>query len=218
MMWHQTTLGYTAIIDGSMVGLIYEDDIYEELWPGDIKHGYIKRVREDGKIDLSLRPFGYNKVTGESQKILDYLEKRGGTMQFTDKSDPQEISRTFRMSKKVFKKALGLLYKQKLVVLEKGETRLATADDVKQVESTSKRVTVKERESKSGGDSKRRESSKRSERKSTSKRPEREERKKTKYSWGAPNKIIESPIERKEKPQEKTNAPSKSDRPVWPED
>lgn len=260
MMWHQTTLGYTAIIDGSMVGLIYEDDIYEELWPGDIKHGYIKRVREDGKIDLSLRPFGYNKVTGESQKILDYLEKRGGTMQFTDKSDPQEISRTFRMSKKVFKKALGLLYKQKLVVLEKGETRLATADDVKQVESTSKRVTVKERESKSGGDSKRRESSKRSERKSTSKRPEREERKKTKLtksysapevkeaiqkvvkevpkkektiteqpkkvelkkpaedSWGAPNKIIESPIERKEKPQEKTNAPSKSDRPVWPED
>lgn len=126
MMWHPTSLGYTAIINGSMVGLIYQDDIYEELWPGDIKHGYIKRVREDGKIDLSLRPFGYNKVTGESQKILDYLEKHDGIMEYTDKSSPDSISRTFRMSKKVFKKALGLLYKQKLVILDKTHTRLAS--------------------------------------------------------------------------------------------
>ena len=125
MMWHPTTLGYTAIINGNMVGLVYQDDIYEDLWPGDIKHGFIKRVREDGKIDLSLRPFGYNKVTDESQKILDYLNKKGGTMEFTDKSNPETIARTFRMSKKVFKKALGLLYKQKLVVLEKDHTRLA---------------------------------------------------------------------------------------------
>jgi len=125
MMWHPTNLGYTAIINGNMVGLVYQDDIYEELWPGDIKHGYIKRVREDGKIDLSLRPFGYNKVTSESQKILDYLGKHEGVMEFTDKSHPDEIARKFRMSKKVFKKALGLLYKQKLVILEKDHTRLA---------------------------------------------------------------------------------------------
>lgn len=134
MMWHPTTLGYTAIINGNMVGLIYQDDIYEELWPGDIKHGYIKRVREDGKIDLSLRPFGYNKVTGESQKILDYLEKHNGVMEFTDKSNPESISRTFRMSKKVFKKALGLLYKQKLVILEKSHTRLANVEAPKKSE------------------------------------------------------------------------------------
>lgn len=125
MMWHPTTLGYTAIINGNMVGLVYQDDIYEDLWPGDIKHGFIKRVREDGKIDLSLRPFGYNKVTDESQKILDYLNKHNGTMDFTDKSNPDTIARTFRMSKKVFKKALGLLYKQKMVVLEKDHTRLS---------------------------------------------------------------------------------------------
>ncbi|HAV30165.1 MAG TPA: GntR family transcriptional regulator, partial [Saprospirales bacterium] len=73
-------------------------------------------------------PFGYNKVTDESQKILDYLEKHGGTMEFTDKSNPERISRTFRMSKKVFKKALGLLYKQKLVVLDKDSTRLASVE------------------------------------------------------------------------------------------
>ena len=128
MMWHKTLLGYTAIIDNKMIGLIYHDDIYEDLYPGEIKHGYIKRIREDGKIDLSLRPFGYNKVTSESQKILDYLNDRDGVMNYTDKSNPDDIVAAFRMSKKVFKKALGLLYKQKLVILSKDHTRLADVD------------------------------------------------------------------------------------------
>jgi len=190
MMWHATSLGYTAIIDGSMVGLVYQDDIYEEIWPGDIKHGFIKRVREDGKIDLSLRPFGYNKVTDESQKILDYLEKHGGTMVFTDKSNPERISRTFRMSKKVFKKALGLLYKQKLVVLDKGSTRLASLEAPKKAkeapeknwEAPKKSVEV------------------------TQKAKEEIEK-----NWEAPKKIIEGPIEI-------IDAPKKNERPIWPED
>ena len=190
MMWHATSLGYTAIIDGSMVGLVYQDDIYEEIWPGDIKHGFIKRVREDGKIDLSLRPFGYNKVTDESQKILDYLEKHGGSMEFTDKSNPERISRTFRMSKKVFKKALGLLYKQKLVVLDKGSTRLASLEAPKKAkeapeknwEAPKKSVEV------------------------TQKAKEEIEK-----NWEAPKKTIEGPIEL-------IDAPKKNERPIWPED
>ena len=190
MMWHETSLGYTAIIDGSMVGLVYQDDIYEEIWPGDIKHGFIKRVREDGKIDLSLRPFGYNKVTDESQKILDYLEKHGGTMVFTDKSNPERISRTFRMSKKVFKKALGLLYKQKLVVLDKGSTRLASLEAPKKAkeapeknwEAPKKSVEVPKKA--------------------------KEEIEK---NWEAPKKTIEGPIEL-------IDAPKKNERPIWPED
>ena len=190
MMWHATSLGYTAIIDGSMVGLVYQDDIYEEIWPGDIKHGFIKRVREDGKIDLSLRPFGYNKVTDESQKILDYLKKHGGTMVFTDKSNPERISRTFRMSKKVFKKALGLLYKQKLVVLDKGSTRLASLEAPKKAkeapeknwEAPKKSVEV------------------------TQKAKEEIEK-----NWEAPKKTIEGPIEL-------IDAPKKNERPIWPED
>ena len=101
MMWYPTQLGYTAIIDGKQMGLIYHDDIYEQLWPGDIMRGYIKKIRTDGKIDLSLRPFGYNKVTAESQKILEYLNKHGGAMPYTDKTDPDTISRKFKMSKKI---------------------------------------------------------------------------------------------------------------------
>ena len=190
MMWHATSLGYTAIIDGSMVGLVYQDDIYEEIWPGDIKHGFIKRVREDGKIDLSLRPFGYNKVTDESQKILDYLEKHGGTMEFTDKSNPERISRTFRMSKKVFKKALGLLYKQKLVVLDKDSTRLASVETPKKA----KEAPEKSWEA-----------------------PEKA-RKAPEKNWEAPKKIIEGPIEIIEGPIDHIDAPKKNERPIWPED
>jgi len=201
MIWHPTSLGYTAIINGNMVGLIYEDDIYEELWPGDIKHGYIKRIREDGKIDLSLRPFGYNKVTGEAQKIIDYLEKHNGIMEFTDKSNPESISRAFKMSKKVFKKALGLLYKQKLVVLEKDHTRLANVAGPKiseapkkvefpRVKSSPKKVVEKQ-----------------------------------KKEIGSTKQFIEKPINSKEIPKEIIESPiesaktsSNNERPIWPED
>ena len=197
MMWHATSLGYTAIIDGSMVGLVYQDDIYEEIWPGDIKHGFIKRVREDGKIDLSLRPFGYNKVTDESQKILDYLEKHGGTMVFTDKSNPERISRTFRMSKKVFKKALGLLYKQKLVVLDKGSTRLASLEAPKK---------AKEASEKSWDSPK-----KNWEAPKKSVEVPKKAKEEIENNWEAPKKTIEGPIEL-------IDAPKKNERPIWPED
>ena len=197
MMWHATSLGYTAIIDGSMVGLVYQDDIYEEIWPGDIKHGFIKRVREDGKIDLSLRPFGYNKVTDESQKILDYLKKHGGTMVFTDKSNPERISRTFRMSKKVFKKALGLLYKQKLVVLDKGSTRLASLEAPKK---------AKEASEKSWDSPK-----KNSEAPKKSVEVPKKAKEEIEKNWEAPKKTIEGPIEL-------IDAPKKNERPIWPED
>ena len=190
MMWHATSLGYTAIIDGSMVGLVYQDDIYEEIWPGDIKHGFIKRVREDGKIDLSLRPFGYNKVTDESQKILDYLEKHGGTMVFTDKSNPERISRTFRMSKKVFKKALGLLYKQKLVVLDKGSTRLASLEAPKKAKEAPEKNWEAPKKSVEAP---------------------KKAKEEIEKNWEAPKKTIEGPIEL-------IDAPKKNERPIWPED
>ena len=190
MMWHATSLGYTAIIDGSMVGLVYQDDIYEEIWPGDIKHGFIKRVREDGKIDLSLRPFGYNKVTDESQKILDYLKKHGGTMVFTDKSNPERISRTFRMSKKVFKKALGLLYKQKLVVLDKGSTRLASLEAPKKAKEAPEKNWEAPKKSVEAP---------------------KKAKEEIEKNWEAPKKTIEGPIEL-------IDAPKKNERPIWPED
>ncbi len=211
MMWHATSLGYTAIIDGSMVGLVYQDDIYEEIWPGDIKHGFIKRVREDGKIDLSLRPFGYNKVTDESQKILDYLEKHGGTMEFTDKSNPERISRTFRMSKKVFKKALGLLYKQKLVILEKDNTRLADAEAPKKsIEAPKKAKKAAEKSIEVP--------EKNWEAPKKSVEVPKKAKEEIEKNWEAPKKIIDGPIEIIEGPTEHIDAPKKNERPIWPED
>lgn len=124
LMWYPTELGYTAIIENEYIGLVYHDDIYERIRTGEERVGYIKRIREDGKIDLSLRPFGYNKVNGEADKILEYLHAHDGIMSYTDKSSPDEISRVFKMSKKVFKKSLGLLYKQKRIVLHKDRTEL----------------------------------------------------------------------------------------------
>lgn len=124
VMWYPTQLGFTAIIENSYIGLVYHDDIYERIRTGEERVGYIKRIREDGKIDLSLRPFGYNKVNGEADKILEYLHAHDGSMPFTDKTSPDEIARVFKMSKKVFKKSLGLLYKQKRVVLHKDKTVL----------------------------------------------------------------------------------------------
>jgi len=218
MMWHETSLGYTAIIDGSMVGLVYQDDIYEEIWPGDIKHGFIKRVREDGKIDLSLRPFGYNKVTDESQKILDYLEKHGGSMEFTDKSNPERISRTFRMSKKVFKKALGLLYKQKLVVLDKDSTRLASLEAPKKAKEAPGKSLEEPKKAKEASEK-------------SWDAPEKA-RKAPEKNWEAPKKSVEAPKKAKEEieknweapkktiegPIELIDAPKKNERPIWPED
>lgn len=232
MMWHATSLGYTAIIDGSMVGLVYQDDIYEEIWPGDIKHGFIKRVREDGKIDLSLRPFGYNKVTDESQKILDYLEKHGGTMEFTDKSNPERISRTFRMSKKVFKKALGLLYKQKLVVLDKDSTRLASVEAPKKSVETPKKATEAPKKAKEAPEKAKKASEKNWETPKRSTEVPEKAIEAPEKNWEAPKKSTEGPKKAKEEleknweapkkfiegPIEPIEAPKKNERPIWPED
>ena len=232
MMWHATSLGYTAIIDGSMVGLVYQDDIYEEIWPGDIKHGFIKRVREDGKIDLSLRPFGYNKVTDESQKILDYLEKHGGTMEFTDKSNPERISRTFRMSKKVFKKALGLLYKQKLVVLDKDSTRLASVEAPKKSVETPKKATEAPKKAKEAPEKAKKASEKNWETPKRSTEVPEKAIEAPEKNWEAPKKSTEGPKKAKEELEKNWEAPKKfiegriepieapknNERPIWPED
>lgn len=236
MMWHETNLGYTAIIDGSMVGLVYQDDIYEELWPGDIKHGYVKRIREDGKIDLSLRPFGYNKVTEESQKILDYLNKVGGTMPYTDKSDPSEIARRFKMSKKVFKKALGLLYKQKLVVLSKDETKLAEQQTETKDRKTT-RLEVKTKKPNELADNSRKGKNKKDKirlseddknLKSKSKDKKKQDREvvqvrsdkdtvNTSNELWETDKVITEPLPIQEN-KDTANKTDKSDRPIWPED
>ncbi len=115
----KTDLGWNVIIDNLYRGLIYHNEIFREIFPGDITNAFVKKVREDGKIDISLQKIGYDGIEPLSVKIINELIKNSGFLPLTDKSSPQEILLTFEMSKKTFKKAIGSLYKQKIIKIEK---------------------------------------------------------------------------------------------------
>lgn len=110
-----STLGYKAVIDQTHLGLIYHDDAPAKLRPGERRKGYIKEIREDKKINLSLLPPGLSGVDMLADRILVHLAVRGGTSELTDKSPPDAIAKAFGASKKAYKKALGRLYKQRLI-------------------------------------------------------------------------------------------------------
>lgn len=114
-IWRKTDLGYQVIINEVHEGLIYHDEFYQDVYPGDQMTGYIKQVREDNKIDVTLRPIGYKKVEPNAQHILERLKQSGGFLDLHDKSDPEEIHNRLEMSKKTFKKAIGRLYKENII-------------------------------------------------------------------------------------------------------
>lgn len=120
----ESELGYNAIINHLHRGILYHDELPGPLQKGQKLKAYIKKVREDKKIDLSLYRPGYAQVDGVSQHILDKLKEGGGFLPFTDKSDAALIFDHFAISKKVFKKAVGSLFKQRLIVLEESGIRL----------------------------------------------------------------------------------------------
>ncbi|WP_422004446.1 S1 RNA-binding domain-containing protein [Roseivirga pacifica] len=111
LVWHKTDLGFKVIINQEFEGLIYENEIFERLRAGDVREGYIKEIRPDGKVDVTIQPRGYEAVMDSSAAILNILEENGGEIDLGDKSDPDEIKAVFEMSKKNFKKVLGGLYK-----------------------------------------------------------------------------------------------------------
>ena len=113
-----TDLGFKAIINNSHWGVLFENEVHQRLSFGQRIDGFIKRVRDDGKIDLSLQ--GGKETRDKYEKIiLSYLKQQGGFAQVHDKSDPKLIADLFGMSKKAFKKAIGSLYKQKIINIEK---------------------------------------------------------------------------------------------------
>ena len=113
-----TDLGFKAIINNSHWGVLYENDVFQRLSFGQSINGFIKRIRPDGKIDLSLQ--GGKETRDKYEKIIvDYLKNQNGFAPVHDKSDPKIISDLFGMSKKAFKKAIGSLYKQKIINIEK---------------------------------------------------------------------------------------------------
>ena len=113
----ETELGYKAIVNNLHWGILYENEVFEQLAKGIKMKGYIKKVRTDNKIDLSLQPLGYVKVDPITQMILDELKKAGGFIAVSDKSEAEEVYRVFGISKKTFKQAVGSLYKKRLITI-----------------------------------------------------------------------------------------------------
>ena len=120
---NSTDLGYKAIINHSHWGVLYKNEVHQRLSFGQYKKGFIKHVRPDGKIDLSLQG-GQETRDKYSKIILNYLNKQGGFAPVHDKSDPALISDLFGMSEGAFKKAIGGLYKQRIISIEKDGIRL----------------------------------------------------------------------------------------------
>lgn len=124
LIWQKTDLGFKAIINNEYSGLIYESEVFQPLHTGMRLKAYVKQVREDGKIDLMIQRPGMGKVEDFSKILLDYIREQGGFTPMNDKSPADEIYALFGVSKKTFKKAVGDLYKKRLIVLEKDGMRM----------------------------------------------------------------------------------------------
>jgi hypothetical protein len=111
-------IGYKAIVNNLHTGMIYRNEVYRPVKVGDKLPAYVKAIRPDNKIDLSLQPIGYDNVEQQAHALLAIIQKNGGRIDLGDKSDADEIQAVLQMSKKTFKKAAGLLFKQKKVMIE----------------------------------------------------------------------------------------------------
>lgn len=124
MIASRTDLGLKAIVNGIHSGMLYNNQVFKSLKIGDKVTGYIQKVREDDKIDLLLEKPGYEKIDDISEIILDKLKQNKGFIPVTDKSEPDEIARIFGMSKKNFKKAVGGLYKKRMIDIQNDGIKL----------------------------------------------------------------------------------------------
>ena len=125
MVWQKTDLGYKVIVDNQFGGLVYQKEIFKVLEPGMKMPAYVRQVREDGKIDLTLQKDGMGKIGDFSSELLRYIKDQGGHTHLNDKSAAEDIYETFGVSKKTFKKAVGDLYKKRLILLVEDGIRLA---------------------------------------------------------------------------------------------
>jgi len=122
----QTDLGYRVIVNHRYWGALYANEVFQPLRRGQTLEAYIKRLREDKRLDVSLQALGFAKVTGITDDILQRLKQQKGYLALSDKSSPEDIYAAFGVSKKVFKQAIGTLFKQRQIVIEEQGIRLAT--------------------------------------------------------------------------------------------
>ena len=124
LIFGKTDLGYKAIINNTHIGLIYKNEVFQTLTHGEKLKGYIKTIRPDRKIDLCLQLPGKDARDDLSSRILEHLKKNNGVSTLTDKSSPEDIYENFGVSKKNYKKAIGTLYKKRLIRIEKDKITL----------------------------------------------------------------------------------------------
>lgn len=126
IVYHQTDLGFSVIVNNVHKGLVYDNEVFSSVNVGDQLTGYVKTIREDHKLDITLQPMDFRLVKDENeQKIMAALEANEGFLFVTDKSAPEDIHSLFGISKKAFKKAIGGLYKARKIKLEKNGIGLA---------------------------------------------------------------------------------------------
>lgn len=118
LITHLTEKGANVIINGLHKGLIYLEDIFEDIRTGDRLKAFVKKVRDDNKVDIVLQKQGYRSIEPNAQYILDELKAAGGFIPLHDKSSPETIKETLGLSKKSFKKAIGSLYKDKQIIIK----------------------------------------------------------------------------------------------------
>lgn len=121
LVWMETDLGYNTIINNRYKGLLYYNEVFKNIEVGDYLKGFVKTIREDEKIDVSLQRQGYANIDASAQMVLDKLNMSDGFLKLNDNSSPEEIMNVMEMSKKTFKKAIGSLYKQQRIrIAEEG--------------------------------------------------------------------------------------------------
>lgn len=123
----ESPMGYNAIVENAHYGLLYRGDLSSELGTGLRVDGFVRAVREDGKIDLSLDRAGHQRIEPNMDVVIDALKKAGGRMPFNDDSSPEEIRAAFGLSKKAFKQAIGSLFKERRIVITQHGIRLTDA-------------------------------------------------------------------------------------------
>ncbi|WP_025740311.1 CvfB family protein [Aquimarina pacifica] len=121
---HPSPQGWNMIVNQKHLGLVYADEIFQKINPGDQLKGFIKKIRPDGKIDLTLQRHGFRGIEPNADQVLKELVSSGGFINLNDKSDPEDIKEVFQLSKKSFKKAIGALYKARKISIESDGIRL----------------------------------------------------------------------------------------------
>lgn len=127
MIIEHNDVGYRCIVDEQHWGIIYDEDMMEQPYRGEVRRAYVRRTRDDGRLDLSLRPIGYDRTSGDMTTLLRLLRISGGRLPIGDKSSAQEVMKLTGLSKKSFKMAVGALYKQRKIRLEPTSIELIEA-------------------------------------------------------------------------------------------